>query len=245
MEANPLPVEPVIKPQTPWLKIVLFSLVGLILLGGGFWAGYRCANRKAVGLTTKEEASAPPSSEDSSAPTPLVTEEPTGEWQTYYNEIYGYQVDYPKEGWEAEVLFPYTSNEEVAVKQKIVLKEFVGEGSWRDTVRIAVRNNRTSLSLTDWLKEYDPPPVRPRSLIPPEPNARIAGEAAVCIFDYSGLGVSNGWHTFFQRGQKVFQILYVFPGDEEGNFELYKHILSTFEFEDTKDIPDILPTKPE
>ncbi|MCG2686100.1 hypothetical protein L6258_01895 [Candidatus Parcubacteria bacterium] len=234
MEPQPLPVEPIVKPQTPFLKIALFSLAGLLLLGGSFYAGYRCANREPVTPAPKEEVSAPPSSEG--VTTPPVTKEPTGEWQIYYNGHYLYQVEYPEEGWDTREMIPYTPGTD-RVEHRVA---FEGEGS----IQIDVWTNRTSLDLISWVNEKEPAVVQQGIYIPPQPNTRIAGESAVFVVKPKSIQSSAVWDTIFQRGQKVFQVTYITPYDG-GDFELYQHILSTFEFEDTKDIPDILPSKPE
>lgn len=39
---------PIEKPKKDWLKIIAFSLVGLILLSGTFYAGYWCGIRKSA-----------------------------------------------------------------------------------------------------------------------------------------------------------------------------------------------------
>jgi len=165
--------------------------------------------------------------------------EPTEEWLTYSDTTYGYSVEYPK-GWNVKELVPYQG-----VTQRIQ-HELLLDGP-RGTIKITTWTNYTSLDLIDWLKEREPPLIRPVSLVPSAANVRIAGEPAVFVVLPKPLGGYPRLTTILQRGQVVFRILYLEPVEEieKLNFDLYKHILSTFEFEDTKDIPDILPSKPE
>ena len=76
------------KPQKDWLKIILFSLLGLLVLAGAIYGGYWYAARKKVPPT--------PTPIPQLTPTPSV-EEQTKDWKVYRNQDYGFQIKYPPE----------------------------------------------------------------------------------------------------------------------------------------------------
>ncbi|MBM3282832.1 hypothetical protein FJY90_01135 [Candidatus Gottesmanbacteria bacterium] len=95
--------------KKPWFKIVLFTVLGLVLVGGLVFAVFRigsqtspkeracsteakiCPDGSAVGRTG-------PNCEFASCPTQAAKDE-TANWKTYKNTKYGYSIKYP-DGWE-------------------------------------------------------------------------------------------------------------------------------------------------
>jgi len=107
------PTEVQNQPPKPWLKIVLLGLVGLIVVGGLVFAGYKLGQRE-------EQAKLPQPTPVSfltptSTPTPTPktspitvvatpseltpTPDPTADWKTYTNTKYGYSIKYPSNWW--------------------------------------------------------------------------------------------------------------------------------------------------
>ena len=75
------------KPTKPWLKIVLFSILGIVLAAGLVFAGYKLAQLKQV-----QPGPQP-------IPTPVVeatpTPDPTADWKTYTNDFAKFSLKYP------------------------------------------------------------------------------------------------------------------------------------------------------
>ena len=104
--SNPEPVE-----GKPWLKIILFSVLGLAFTGGLVFAGYQMGQRQILRLgsgqanyisqpTPTSKATSTPSQESPPTPTEKLiltsTPDPTTDWQTYTNQEYGYQFKCPR-----------------------------------------------------------------------------------------------------------------------------------------------------
>ncbi|MBM3282829.1 hypothetical protein FJY90_01120 [Candidatus Gottesmanbacteria bacterium] len=109
MEENLLPAQPVMetepKQARPWLKIALFSFLGVLLAAGLVFAALKigvptkpreracsteakiCPDGSAVGRTG-------PNCEFAPCPTQVVQNE-TANWKTYMSESYSYQFAYP------------------------------------------------------------------------------------------------------------------------------------------------------
>ena len=156
-------------------------------------------------------------------------------WQTYTNPTYGYSVQYPARGWELEIGLPYAPGVD-GIEEQVLLK---GPNT---AIYIEVWHNRTSLNLLEWLREMDHPVIQPATLIPAEFNSRIAGESAIYIQYPSDPLVPDRRTAVLQRGQKVFQLLHVAPGNYSGeDVQVYEHVLATFEFEGTEETTDVMP----
>lgn len=92
-----------------WLKIVLLGVVGLALVGGLVYAGFKVGQREAeikvsqptststfsVTLTPIPKIS--PTLVATSSPELTLTPDQTADWKTYTNTIYGYEIKYPSE----------------------------------------------------------------------------------------------------------------------------------------------------
>jgi len=78
----------------PWLKPLLFSILGIVLAAGLVFAGYKIAQLKQV-----QPGPQP-------IPTPVVeatpTPDETANWKTYTNTKYNYQFRYPNELFEQD-----------------------------------------------------------------------------------------------------------------------------------------------
>ena len=84
------------EPRKDWLKIILFSLLGLtFLLGiayGGYW--YFSNNSKSKMQSSKSEDSPETPATVQEEPTSAIDEQTAG-WKTYTNTKYGYSIKYP------------------------------------------------------------------------------------------------------------------------------------------------------
>lgn len=87
------------KPEKDLSKIVAFSLLGIFLLSGTFYAGYSLGNQK-----DKVKPSVPPTPTPIRAliptptltmPTPSPTSDSTADWKTYENKQYKYSIKIP------------------------------------------------------------------------------------------------------------------------------------------------------
>lgn len=100
MEENIIQPQPPIEippsPTKPWLKIILFAGLGLILVSGLVFAGYQLGKTKTQPVS---QLSPIPIAVVSPIPTPTIiitsTPNPTANWKTYKNTAYKYEIKYP------------------------------------------------------------------------------------------------------------------------------------------------------
>ena len=91
MEEKISQTQPVVfesQPNRPWLKIITFSLLALLLAGGLVWAGYwygKSSKLKAQNLITSPTP----------ALMPTLISDPTADWKTYINTKIGFAFKYP------------------------------------------------------------------------------------------------------------------------------------------------------
>jgi hypothetical protein len=81
-----LQVKTPVKPAKPWLKIVLFVCLGLLLVGGLVFAGYQLGKRK-----TQPILQLIPTPTAVATPTP----DSTADWKIYTNTKYRFSLKYP------------------------------------------------------------------------------------------------------------------------------------------------------
>jgi len=110
---NPQPepqVEIRTQPAKPWLKIILFLVLGLVLAGGLVWGGVQIGKKQTPVVSqltpTPREIPTPtpttvviPTQIPIATSTPMSTptSDPTANWKTYTNTKYGYSIKYPPE----------------------------------------------------------------------------------------------------------------------------------------------------
>ena len=74
----------------PWLKPLLFSILGIVLAAGLVFAGYKFGQRSIY-----------PEPVEGPTPTPIVeatpTPDPTAGWKTYIDTAYNYSIKYPSD----------------------------------------------------------------------------------------------------------------------------------------------------
>ena len=78
------------EPKRDWLKIVLFSFLGLLILSGAVYGGYWCA-QTVIRKSQIIKETPTPSPVEQPTPTPTI-EEQTKDWKTYRNEKYGFEM---------------------------------------------------------------------------------------------------------------------------------------------------------
>jgi len=78
-----------VKPPRPWLKIIMFLILGIFLFTGLVFASYLLASNK----------QAQPTPTSSPLTLPTSTPDPTTNWKTYTDTKYGFSMKYP-EDWE-------------------------------------------------------------------------------------------------------------------------------------------------
>lgn len=224
------------KPAKPWLKIVLFSILGIIIATGLVFAGYKLAQIRQV----QPGPQPTPTPESVSTPTPTIvvtpTPDPTADWKTYTNSKYGYQFKHPL-GWifKAEIVSDET-------KPLYVIRENVLSNIVDDyLVFISVWDNPDRRSLINWLQFMKDSGALP---VPAEAelaaNYTVAGEPAFKIWsDPISKGKEPGrcfqacpiLDVYFTHRDKAYRVElnYHREVDKESQ-ETFNLLLSTFKF---------------
>ncbi|PIS21803.1 hypothetical protein COT51_00865 [candidate division WWE3 bacterium CG08_land_8_20_14_0_20_41_15] len=160
--------------------------------------------------------------------------EATKKWETYHSKEYGYSVEYPKGGTVKEELTLNPVAKE-GVKEHMIIfnlsSGFMRVDAWD--------NSHPYGDIGSWLKAYPNVVDTSNSVVSGATKYKVAGEDATVIYTPSSPQASAVWRTFFVRGNKIFSLLYA--EGTPANFEMYRHFLSTFDFDNTKNISDILP----
>jgi len=108
------------KPTKPWLKIILFSILGVVLAVGLVFAGYKFGQIKQV------QPGPQPTPTPGLVATP--TPDPTANWKTYTNTKYGYSIKYPEDMFylEREAKLPRLQSVEFTKKRGPTMGEIPG-----------------------------------------------------------------------------------------------------------------------
>ena len=122
-----------------------------------------------------------------------------GEWKTYKNDEYGYEVKYPQ-GWEVIEAKPREENKAVwgakilfePEVQKVTFLE-KGYEFWPGEFQICVYSNPDNLPLEQWIDEHEPQDVTGGSLIQDISDAILSGKPAKRLsifgFDHEGIEI--------------------------------------------------------
>jgi hypothetical protein len=94
--SQPLPQIPTpVSPQPPigWLKTLLFTLLGLIVIAGSVFIGIQIEKNQ----TSNQQPTITPSPTETILPTTIPTVDPTADWETYIDEKGIYTIKYPSD----------------------------------------------------------------------------------------------------------------------------------------------------
>lgn len=244
MEENIAQVQPIETPPTPpkpWLKIVLFSILGLFLLAGAVFAGY-FLGRKSISprellISPTPIVTQTPVVENQPSPTPEATIDETKDWKTYRNEKYGFSFKYPGSWKEPTLIYENYNNpnKERGFRDECLINYSAGtdlkevETQWgrlgsRFYIEVSVTNPE-NWSLDKWIKncrnEYEIEWSYIRTTIK-------VGERDAVLLKYDGNPGNGGIAT---------DLTYIF----ENNHKFYALRFINHKFDpETKDIPEKL-----
>jgi hypothetical protein len=161
-----------------------------------------------------------------------------GEWKTYQNKKYGYEVKYP-ESWEVIEAKPREGNRAVwAVK--ILLEEEMQKVTflekeykfWPGEFQVLVMSNKDNLSLEEWIEEHEPQDVTGGSLIQDITEVILNGKEAKRLsifgFDHEAIEIVTLHEVY------VYTLHFTGsnPNDPkvEQHIQIYDQMLSSFTF---------------
>ncbi len=148
-----------------------------------------------------------------------ITSEPITDWQWLEDPVYGYAIEFPDGGWEAEVTveqpIPFTNPEAILKRYT-----FVGPEGLID-LDIWLANGK---EFGQWLEWYS----KTRNQLPgTSPNATVTGYPAM-IFVEDGVTVDM-LTAFWGDGRYVFRLWYTITRNENG-LQAFWHMLETFAY---------------
>ncbi len=219
---------------TKQAKLSVFSVLTALVLGGilSFYVGYRYLHID----QSVSEAQEPSVAEDPK-PTPIT--EPTDDpnWNLYINKEYGFSVEYPATWGVEEENISKAGAPEYVARAKISFG-VAGEGY------ITIYTMRTDLGLMGWSSKFYELLSSNAEALPPKPNAKLAGHNAFIVYSPSEQAPSK-IVAVLKKGDYIFTLEHFTPKNENPLlWDIYEHFLRTFEFENTENIPDKLPTFP-
>lgn len=122
-----------------------------------------------------------------------------GEWKSYRNKKYGYELKYPA-GWEVIEAKPREGNKAVwgakflfeGEMQKVTFLE-KGYDFWPGEFQVCIYSNPDNLSLEQWIDEHEPQDVTGGSLIQDISDVILTGKEAKRLsifgFDHEGIEI--------------------------------------------------------
>lgn len=232
MEEKALSEKPIEKPKKDWLKITVFSFVGLILLFGaaygGYWYGVQQSRVEAPKLAIPTPILAP-------LPTPTPTPHLTTDWKTYTNTEYGYSIKYPKD-WKFE------TNTVPELGFYVTFSKINRDGTDRipsSNISVLIVHNPRELSLEEWLLEKTEfMPGSGKEVRKDIYKLSYDGSPSTIYVDgtkaYKWLSKAGNRQVVFERDRTIYSVGTLLQNRkfEEETKDIFDLILSTFKFLD-------------
>ena len=212
-------------------KIIGFSLIGLLLLFGTFYAGYWLGCQKEKVETPKPII---PTPTQALIPTSTPTLDPTADWKTYINQTYNYSIKYPQ-----EINISLSSEPEA---YNWISFEFPEKGKWTAQLIIDHFDNPNALNPRDFSqkryeeqkleseKEDFPPPQKPFDTREIEVGSTNAFQVKVFAFD------GDMRVTYVSQGKRMVTVSFYDPNPNdpfnEKHVETFNLMLQSFKFLD-------------
>jgi surface antigen len=170
--------------------------------------------------------------------TPTPSADDTSEWQTYTDADYEFSVRYPQE-WNASITLQHgPERPEYVIRRRVTFY-----GPEHAVINIDVWDNESGLGLMEWFNDHQRPFLSEEEEIPSRPNAEVAGVPAVLVVEPHSAQAPGRVSTVLQKHPVTFRVEYI--ASDGGSFQdLYKHVLSSFEFAGAQATPDVLPPLP-
>lgn len=184
------------KPKPKWLASILV-ITGIVVLGLIIWGGYKLFK-------------------------PTSTEDELKDWRTYRNEIYGFEIKYPR-GW-----LYYESNE--SPSSGYVMFEPIFDNNNRYLL-VGVNDNKEKLPLLDFVnKQYSKQYSEQMGAASPptEQNKIVINNYDAIRYDYSE-GSFFYEHVYLFQDDKVYHFLREIYGNNKDLYlDIFNQMLSTF-----------------
>lgn len=224
------------RPTKPWLKIILFSILGIVLAAGLVFAGYKLGQRQIqpgpqptptseVVITPAPEPTVAEVSQPSPSPVSIekIPYKSISSWQTYTDSQANFSVQYP---------------ENYKLQNPIPGKSVNFLSCLTDPQRGEICLSGYSITIYD---DYDGGPrrayfekKRPNFLVEPYyQDVSVAGIKTLVIMD-GNTGGSTGSFILIPKGNKMYFFDFPFGWNpdtkEKPGLDFIKQVLSTFRF---------------
>jgi len=222
---------------TKQTKFILLILT-VALLGGVFYGGYKYRQSKQVAPEPQE-----PSVVEGLKPTPVTQPTDDLNWNLYTNKEYGFSVEYPA-GWEVEEKEISGKRNSLQVARNRIGFDLENVGY----ISVYVFEVLPKVSLEEWVNQ-NKVLVELSSLasVSDFPQGQFGGVPTFVVYSPGDSQVPDAVTAVFKKGIYIFKIGHGRLGatvSESLDWNIYEHFLRTFEFENTGNIPDKLPTFP-
>lgn len=210
----------------PWLKIVLFSILGLVVAAGLVFVGYKFGQRQVqptaqpvLTLTATPTLMATPTFELTPA------SDPTMDWKTYISKRYNFFIKYPN-GWQKESFVDHTGHETVYFKREDEPHDPYKYNPYNINVGF-ISNEEIQQPFKEWVENYLK--LYDRWQFGEMTQKRINSHEALVV-ETPPLSSSKGSFVFIKTRSGVAKFFTVATSEESDAFRVFNLMLSTFKF---------------
>lgn len=171
-------------------------------------------------------------------PDPEITPIAEPAWKMYFDTEYGFWIRYPSTDWTVHIAFQNVGKPEYVIRRRVT---FFGPA--HAVVNVDIWDNTSKLDLMEWFNQHQRPFLSEDVGIPSRAEAHVAGVPAVFVVQPQNAQAPARVSAILQKDSVTFRIEYI-ASDGGLSQDVYRDILSSFEFAAAQDTLDVLPPAP-